>query len=389
MKRLNHRALKPELTGIASLNFAAPEDSSARQEMLGSHVAQCLVIEGASIRRCQSGMERVFGTATFNIKMPCNGEIKAIIEKYPRAEGPDAIRMNPNTTVIFENIVKGELDVLEIPYHHCKHNHYGFKYKLTAQGEALTTRKPLAKGTILADSPNVDSAGNYKLGTELKTVFASIPGTIEDGVIISQSTIKKLTATGYEKRAGSWGRKRYPLNLYGDRNNYKPFPDIGETIRGDGLLFAFREYDELLAGVEMAEDQLRQVDYIFDRRVYGNAGAKVVDVIARRGSSNQKPRTPAGMEKQAEKYHTAQTRYYDEVSRTAEQIKSRSNVSISPKLHRLMVEGLVYKNDSIKNRPKQMYNLQELDEWRVDLTFEYKVKPNVGSKLTNLHGGNC
>jgi hypothetical protein len=52
-----------------------------------------------------------------------------------------------------------------------------------------------------------------------------------------------------------------------------------------------------------------------------------------------------------------------------------------------MVEGLVYKNDSIKNRPKQMYNLQEIDEWRVDITFEYKVKPNVGSKLTNLHGG--
>lgn len=387
MKRLNHRGLKPELLGIASLNFAAAEDSSARQEMLGSHVAQCLVIDGASVRRCQTGMERVFGTATFNIKMPCNGEIRAIVEKYPRAEGPDAIRMNPMTTLIIENMEKGQLDLLEIPYNHCKHNHYGFKYKLTSAGEALTPRKSLPQGTILADSPNIDAHGNYRLGTELQTAFMSIPGTIEDGVVISESVIKKLTSTGYEKRNGSWGKKRYPLNLYGDEKNYKPHPDIGENVREDGLLFAFREYDDLLAGVEMAADQLKKVDYVFDRRVYAVAGAKVVDVVARRGSGIQRPRTPQGMEVQAMKYHTAQAAYYSELERITGQLTHRSTVSVTPRLHRLLVEGLVFKNDLAKTRPKQMYNLQELDEWRVDLTFEYKVKPNVGSKLTNLHGG--
>jgi len=387
MKRLNHRGLKPELLAAASLNFAAPEDSSARQEMLGSHLSQALVIDGADVRRCLTGVERIFGTATFNIKMPRNGEIKAIVEKYPRTEGPDAILMNPHTSIIFENMEKGQLDLLELPHHHCKHNHYGFKYKLTEKGETLTTRVLLPKGTILADSPNVDPHGNYKLGVELNTAFMSIPGTIEDGVVISESTIAKLTSNGYEKRSGSYGRKRYPLNLYGDDTHYKPFPDIGETIREDGLLFAFREYDDLLAGVEMAVDQLKQVDHVFDRRVYGIPRGKVVDVIARRGSSSQKLRTPVGMEVQAAKYHQAQTRYYDELQRIVDNMKHRSGVTISPRLHRLLVEGLVFKNDLAKNRPKQMYNLQELDEWRVDITFEYKVRPNVGSKLTNLHGG--
>lgn len=386
MKRLNHRGLKPELLGAASLNFAAPEDSSARQEMIGSHLPQALVVDGATIRRCLTGVERIFGSATFNIKMPCNGEIKAIVEKYPRAEGPDAIRHNPHTSIIFENIEKGQLDLLELPHHHCKHNHYGFKYKLTDKGQALTTRVALPKGTILADSPNVDQHGNYKLGVELNTAFMSIPGTIEDGVVISESTINKLTATGYEKRAGSWGRRRYPLNLYGDTKNYKPFPDIGETIREDGLLFAFREYDELLAGVEMAADQLMKPDHVFDRRVYGIPKGKVVDVISRRGSSSQKPRTPVGMEVQAEKYHRAQAAYYDEVERVVDNLKHRSRTTISPRLHRLLVEGLVFKNNLAKTRPKQMYNLQELDEWRVDITFEYKVRPNVGSKITGLHG---
>lgn len=388
MKRLNHRGLKPELMASASLNFAAAEDSAARQEMLGSHLSQCLVVDGATVRKCLTGMERIFGSATFNIKMPCNGEIKAIVEKYPRAEGPDAIRLNPMTTLIIENMEKGVLDILEVPYHHCKHNHYGFKYKLTSAGEALTPRKSLPQGTILADSPNIDSFGNYRIGVELQTAFMSIPGTIEDGVVISESVIKKLTSTGYEKRSGSWGKKRYPLNLYpGPNGEYRPHPDIGDTIREDGLLFAFREYDELLAGVEMAADQLTQVDYVFDRRVYGVAGAKVVDVVARRGTGVQRPRTPQGMEVQALKYHTAQARYYDELQRITHSIQhGNSMLSLHPRLHRLLVEGLVFKNDLAKNRPKQMYNLQELDEWRVDLTFEYKVKPNVGSKLTNLHG---
>lgn len=389
MKREDSRQLMPQLMGAAALSFAAGEDSAPRQAMFGTQISQSLVIDGATPRRCFTGMERRYGTATFSVKMPCNGEIRALVEKFPRTEGADAIKMNPSTVVIFEDVLnRNALDMVEIPYHHCKHNHYGFKYKLTDAGESLTTRISVEKGTILADSPSVDRHGNYNMGVELNTVYASVPGTIEDGVIISESAIEKLTSTGFEKRNGSWGKKRYPLNLYGTKDNYKPFPDIGETIREDGLLFAFREYDVLLAGVEMCEDQLRTVDHLFDRRVYAIPGAKVVNVTARKGTSNQKPKTPVGMDVQAAKYHEAECNFYNEITRTVEQMQKRTGVQVSPRLHRLIVEGYFFRNEPVRGvRPKQMYNLQEIDEWRVDITFEYKVRPNIGSKITNTHGG--
>lgn len=388
MKRLTRRELDPSLLSAAALNISAPEDSSARQEMLGSHLAQALVIDGATVRRCLTGMERRFGSATFSVKLPYNAEIKRVIEKYPRTVGIDAIAQNPLTAIVIHNVEKGTVDLLELPYHHCKHNHFGFKYKLTEAGESLASGSALLKGTILADSPNIDRNGNYRIGTELNVCFMSIPGIIEDGVVISETAAKKMTATGYESRPGSWGRRRYPLNLYpGPNGEYRPHPEIGDTVREDGLLFAFREYDELLAGVEMAADQLTKVDYVFDRRVYAVPGAKVVDVTARKGSGSNSPRTPAGMELQAEKYHQRQGVFYDQLNQTVDAIKRNSNVQVAPKLHRLLVEGHVFKGDIGKTRPKQMYNLQELDEWRVDVTFEYKVRPDVGSKLTEFHGG--
>lgn len=386
MKRLNYSQLKPELLAAASLNFSAPEDSSARQEMLGSHLSQMLVIDGATLRRCNSGMERRFGTTTFNVKFPCHGEVRAIVEKYAHTIGPDAIAHNPQTVIIYESIERGELDMLELPYFHSMHNHFGFKYKLTNSAEKLSVGQPIPKDTILADSPNVDSHGNYMYGTELNTCFMSLPGIIEDGVIIAESVIKKMTATGYEKRSGSYGRKRFPLNLYGDKTHYKPFPDIGEKVRPDGLLFAFREYDELLAGVTMAEDCLREVDHAFDRRVFAVPGAKAIDITVRRGNQGSNAKTPQGMEIQAEKYHVRQRQFYDTISQTVKSIKRRSRVEVSSRLHRLMVEGLIFKNDVGKGQGRQMYNLVELDEWRIDITFEYKMRPNIGSKLTDLHG---
>lgn len=387
MKRLNYSQLKPELLATASLNFSAPEDSSARQEMIGSHLSQMLVIDGATLRRCNTGMERRFGSTTFNVKFPCHGEIKATIEKYAHTVGPDSIPLNPQTVIIYESIERGELDMLELPYFHSMHNHFGFRYKLTSSAEKLSVGTPIPKDTILADSPNVDAHGNYMYGTELNACFMSLPGIIEDGVIIAESVIKKLTATGFEKRSGSYGRKRFPLNLYGDENHYKPFPDIGDRVRQDGLLFAFREYDELLGGVTMAEDCLREVDHAFDRRVFAVPGAKAIDITVRRGNQGNNARTPAGMELQAQKYHLRHRQFYDNITHAVETLKRRSQVEISPKLHRLMVEGLIFKNDVNKGQGRQMYNLVELDEWRVDITFEYKMRPNIGSKLTDVHGG--
>ena len=46
-------------------------------------------------------------------------------------------------------------------------------------------------------------------------------------------------------------------------DNYKPFPDMGDRIRSDGLIMAFRTYDDdLLGEIDMTTESLMEVDHI-------------------------------------------------------------------------------------------------------------------------------
>ena len=61
-----------------------------------------------------------------------------------------------------------------------------------------------------------------------------------------------------------FGANEFPLNLYGDDLHYKPFPEIGEAIREDGLLMALRRFDANLAPAMVSRRDLQEIDYLFD-----------------------------------------------------------------------------------------------------------------------------
>ena len=390
MTKVPDNELRVDLLASVGVNPWAQHDSAPRVQMLAGHLSQALVIAGASPRRCQTGIERQFGRFTFNIKMPANAEIIRVYEQYPRTIDRNAIRENPRTAVIYEDIETKEVGILMIPRYHCKHQHFGFRYKFKPQAMSrLIPGDHIAKGTILADSPAVDDMGNYSLGLETEVALMSIPGIIEDGVVISESYARKLTTKGFESRVASWGTKYYPLNLYGTDEEYKPFPDIGDTIREDGLLFALRPYDPLLAPIEMTPKALREPDHTFDKLIYAEKGARVIDVSVRHEVKNGPPPTPIGMEVQTQRYYAAQLKFYRNIIELYNDLRRRrkDSLRITPEFHRTLVEALIYCQEPGKNRATQMYQRQPLDDWRVEVTFEYDVLPTTGFKLTDLHGG--
>jgi len=138
----------------------------------------------------------------------------------------------------------------------------------------------------------------------------------------------------------------------------------------------------------MTPEALRQVNYSFDQRVYAEPGAKVVDVNVRYGARPGKSTIPVAMEAQAKRYYELTLNFYEALM--AEYTKQRKltgkDPRITPEFHRLLVEGLIYRPDPNRSRATLIYKLQPLDEWRVDVTFEYPVKPVVGSKLTGFSG---
>ena len=379
--------LRPDLLASGAVQPWPGNISSSREQMLGGHLSQALVIKGATTRRCLTGVEREFGRFTFNVKMPCDAEILRVVRKV----GP-SIRSARNRTlhtIIYMDVVTREVGVLDLPVYHCKHQHFGFEYKLKAAANRLVPGATIAKGTVLADSPAVDDLGNYRMGIETNVAFMSLPGIIEDGVIVSEEYVEKLVTKGYDSRVASWGENFYPLNIYGDENTYKPFPDIGEPIREDGLLFAMRSYDDLLGPVEMSPRALMEVDHTFDRCVWiPDKNARVVDINVWHDSRNNVSYTPAKMETQTLHYYQSTSSYYQDLLDEYQNLKRKykEQLRITPQFHRLLVEALSYRPDHSKNKVPQQYQRQPLDDWRVEIVYEVDIKPTVGFKLTGFHG---
>lgn len=378
----------PDLLGVVATNPFFNYDSFSRIQMYCTHIGQSLVMKDPSVKRTLTGVEREYGRFTHAIRMPCDAVILKCIHKYPRTLGSGNIDNNPLISVIYEDISSPthEVGVLDLTHHHCVHQYFGFKYRYTNALSRLVPGAMITKGTVIADSPSITEDGDYMYGIEAQMALMSVPGTIEDGIIVSESFRKRMTTTAFGSRIESWGKNRYPLNLYGDEQNYKPFPDIGQRIRDDGLLFATRPYDEFLSVVQMTPETLRQAEP-FDRTTYAVPNAKVVDVIVHRGRQN-KQILPVGMAVQSDFYYQKSLAYHEAILAEYQTLRRKiHNLHVSPAFHRLIVESMAMVQNTPSSRVVHIHNRNPIDEWMVEVVFEYDCVPTVGYKATDANGG--
>lgn len=384
--------LDPRLMGVASTNPFDQHISASRKQMYHTHLGQALLTTGLTRRRIQSGMEREYGEYTFDIRMPCDAEIKKIIHQYSPRHTQGQIKDNPETLVLYRDYDTGEYGCVSITKNHIIDKDFGFDYILTDDGLKLTAGTFVKKDTILARSPAVTEDGDYMLGRQSQVAFMSVPAVIEDGVVASKAFCENNKIKAYGKRHLTWGQSGYPLNLYGHTSKdgqYRPFPNIGDEIREDGLLFARRTYDEFLAPVEMTEEALKQPDYVYDHLIYGIPGARIVDVQVHRSYKGH-PKTPVGMEEQVQMYVDENTTYQRELTEFYKTMQRESKSpcpKISPELNRRLF--LCEQNPALNPEASEVSlraKTNKLDEWYVTITFEYMLTPTVGFKLTGTSG---
>lgn len=391
MKTNTPNELHREFLGVVGLNPWTGHDSSARVQMLASQISQALVINGATERFCQTGMEREFGKYTFSTKIPVNAQILKIVERYRKTIGMDSIAFNPQTVVIYEEAETKRIGVVSLQNYCSNHQYFGFEYKNTQALSKLHVGQDVPGGTILQDSPSITSTGGYKYGIECNMAFMTMPGVSEDGIVISKDMLPKLAFKTYETRVVEFGSKRFPLNLYGDENKYKPFPDIGDVIGENGLLAALRTYDETLAVVEQSTADLREPDFIYDKLYYAaGAGGRVIDIRIHHDRENPQAGTPIGMEQQVTKYENAKRIFHQEILDEYNRMYRLrgKNLKITPEFQKMLVEAISEVGETRdKKRVSKLYRQAPLDDWRIEFVIEYDVTPTIGFKLTDCHGG--
>ncbi len=391
--------LSIELLSMVGLNPWAGNNSGAREYMFTSHIGQRLLVDGATEKRVQTGMEIEFAKYTFAARMPVDGQVIKLIQKYtPNMTTGDTIQ-NTKITVIYEEVNSKRINVLEIPAYKSYHQTFGYRLVEKSVMSELSPGMIIPKNTVLADSPSVSDVGGYMYGTELMVAFMSHPSVAEDGMVISEDAIKKLTYTKIETRVIEFGENNFPINLYGDDDNYKSFPDIGEYVREDGMVCCLRQHSIDLGPANMGRKNIKEPGYFSsDEKIYvGGSASKVIDInIIYNKAANGI--VPSGCEKQTERYMSAARPYYMNILAIEKEIRKNrrikhgvDTVDMGPDLHRILYDAHVMLDpggDSASTVINKLYRRSPLDMYKVEITLETKVTPTLGLKVTDSHGKN-
>ncbi len=394
----NKEIIYSQHIGIHSINPFVINNSSPRNVMSSGHLGQRLVIEGCDEEIVQTGVSREYGKYTFAVRMPADGTIINIIQKYPQSVSKNTLSFNPETIIIYENYETKEIDYISIPYHNTLHQYFGYKYNINEEAMSMIRHGAnIPKGTVFADSPSIAENGGYKLGVNLNTVFMSHPAVAEDGIAIARDVAEKLRFRVYDTRIVEFGSNNFPLNLYGDLDNYKPFPEIGDYIRDDGILMMLRDYDLDTVPVNFHPYSTMEPDMMFDAATYvRGSGGRIVDIEVI-GNNNSNKNLPEQMRGQINRYQKAYIRFCQEIINTDQKIRQTrkksyglNSVKLSHRFHRLVTDCLAIVNHN-ENKYDQKLTLQykrsSLDEYRIKFVIENIIVPDYGYKLTDYEGG--
>lgn len=402
MSKVDDHAIHPGMVPISSINPFFPYVSYARQNMATGYLTQSNVVKGATRKRIRSGFEREHAKGTFKHMFDTDVTIIDVIHKFPKSflKNPNAV--NPMDIVIYEEHDTKRLGCVELEKFHVMHMHYGFNYDFREEVVSKLGRgTKFPAGTIIADSPNVTEDGDYKIGLEASVAYVTDPAVSEDGLVISQTFADRISTSGFETRTFSCGRTHYPINLNGTPTDYKSIPDIGDRINSNGLIAAFRPFDPSLDPVYMTERKLMEPAYGMDVPLYGMANARVVDVNVMHNVQREDRGLPTQFTEQLRKYWEAQKKYYLAILRTCLGRHGgylNEHANVTPELWRVLYDAIVFCGGDLVDEglwdPKERdllerqrsYRNDPLDEWRVDITFEYKTEVAEGPKLSNTQG---
>lgn len=116
---------------------------------------------------------------------------------------------------------------------------YGYNL-YTEYIDSLQNSAIIPKGTPIIKPRSFDMSMNMCGGVNLTTAYLAMGETTEDPIILSESAAKKLEAPMFHSIQLVVNDNDILLNLYGDDNNYKSFPDIGEYTKNN-ILCAIRK----------------------------------------------------------------------------------------------------------------------------------------------------
>lgn len=219
------------ILGISSLTYPAYMDSS-RTIMDVNHQLQRVVVENTEFPYVFTNNENMFGhRSTYNIEAKSDLDVYRIIPKF-RNLNIDA-KTQP-AIIVFYNRERQEYDLIYKQDVQNLPEKYGFQYDHSTL-DNLKEGDVVEKGTTLTRPTSYDDFDNYGFGQNVNSMYRVDMFTIEDAIVVSDVFAKSFLSTEVELVKVTLNDNNFLGNNYGDDENYKCFPDVGEDIKDNKL----------------------------------------------------------------------------------------------------------------------------------------------------------
>lgn len=263
----NHSFLAEELLVPNANKIDGP-----RLNMVCNHLNQALVLDEPEKPLVFTNFENQVGEVSSAI-VRYKHDVK-VLKKIKKTEACYAI--------ITEDTETGEIDCKEITTSKHLNEHYGY-INSTVPFDNIEEGAIFKKGETLSIASTYDECENFGYGRNLKTIFYNHKnGTFEDAIVVSETAAKKMSFTEIIEYGVLINSNDVLLNLYGDENNYKCFPDTFEEIE-NGIVCARRRFEKRSSFAKFSDHTANKIlasdavfngkGYIEDVTVYSNVPA--------------------------------------------------------------------------------------------------------------------
>lgn len=342
-------------------------NSGVRKLMFGVNLEQRLPLIDPDVPYVQTGFEAQFGEFSSSFETADrNYEVVAKIPKF--SDKP----YNHYYLVLF-NHEERILNVIErTTYKHITES-FGYVYNNDTM-DFLVPGNEIPKGKVIRKSKAFDEYNNRMDGKNLLIMFNASEQTMEDGIIISESCAKKLASPLIHKIKIVINDNDIPLNIYGDMQNYKSFPDIGEDIK-EGIFMGLRKEKKEEALYSQSFSRLTSCT-VSDEKI--TVSGKVIDIDVYCNNPEALMTNPYS--EQIKKYYLDHMRFCRELVEAVSPYLE-NNCSMTYDLQKLYTDC----NDELHG--KQFFNERAFSNIIMEVTVMETIPVEIGDKLTNRYGG--
>lgn len=346
--------------------------SSSRMNMIANQLKQCVISNKTEKARVFTNYEDMVGeNSDYNITAEDDCEVTHIIKKFSKLETD----IQPYL-IFFRNIHTGEYTVKTVKNAEDLPEKYGFEYN-NSEIDSLKVGDVVHAGQPLCRPTSFDDYGNWGFGRNVPCMYEIHDDTIEDAIIVSESLAKDFTSTEVETIKIMKNENNFFLNMYGDDDNYKVIPDIGEkTTNGRLCVKRTIHRSQILYDMTNANTRRRMSD---DTTYYMDGVVVDVDIY----SNKKREDIPETVfNEQILRYLDMSTEYWTNIKDyTQELIDAGCNVSTEIRALNKRAKELLDPEVVIKDENNSTFS---------EIVMYVRVKKTVGlhlgQKITGRHG---